>query len=125
MINTCPVEWALIVTFLPTFKSSYSLINFSLSHAIFTSILNQHPMMDFSRFHSLPNKSHYGNLFNNDVILQVHFLKSDLSFIWTNGRMVLCVCSNYPSGITNILCLPCNFQTAYTFFFSLVYCTFN
>lgn len=47
------------------------VMNFLLSHAIFTFILSQHLMVNFSRFHFLClKKSHFAGLFSSSAILQ-------------------------------------------------------
>lgn len=38
---------------LPALKPVYSFINFSFSHAVFTSVLSQHPTINLSRFHCI------------------------------------------------------------------------
>lgn len=97
------VDGFISYTYSSYFNNSLLFITFLLSHAVFTSVLGQHSMMNFCRFHFLcPKKSHHDMLFNNGAIPQysthVYFTLAS-----TRTRAHCCVCLNYHSDIANML----------------------
>lgn len=71
---------------LPVLKPFYPCINFVLSHVVFTSVLIQHPTVNFSRLHSFwPKRSHYSTLFNSAISQQDCPCSCDLGFSQTKG----------------------------------------
>lgn len=101
------LSWCNILSVVNYIRSSHFkpfYVNFPLSHAVFTSILNQHLVVNFTSSHSLthslfPKKSHYSALFNNCATSQW----SIYDFNQTSGRVMYSACSNYLSATVNTL----------------------
>ena len=110
------------------FKPFHPLIDLSLTHGAL-SILSQHTMVNFDRFHSFcPKKPHYTTLFFNGAILQRASMYSPHCCHSTEGRALYCTWLKSSIGIVNtaqctsssLSWLPCNLKIAYTFWFTLV-----
>lgn len=107
------------------FTCSSPIINFSLNLTVFSSVLNQHPTVNFNWFLSLcqtfQKKSHLGSLFNKNAVMQrsvygyvtLTSAKPRAESVSRDHHVVLV--SLYLSG------LPSNLKISVTFLFWFIY----
>lgn len=106
LLRQCALSWYSRWSFALYTRSSclkpfYPIINLSLSHAVFTFVVSQHPEVNFSRFQNLSsNKSQQDALFNTGAIPQ-RSVHGYLSLTSTRPRIGRCAVSVSTDGIAS------------------------